>query len=251
MTAFSYQLYSSRRFPPLADTLTMLAGLGYRAVEGHGALLADPAPLAELKAGLAAGGLAMPTAHVGLDMLETRTGTVLAIARDLGVERIYAPYLAPGERPDSGAGYEAFGRRLAEAAAPYRDAGLGFGWHNHDFELARTADGALPLEAIFAGAPDLEWEADIAWIIRGGGDPAALIDAHGGRISAVHIKDIAPEGEAADEDGWADVGHGTVDWRALMRMLRATPCRHFVMEHDNPSDAERFARRSLRAARRL
>ena len=29
MTDFSYQLYSSRNFPPLADTLKMLARLGY------------------------------------------------------------------------------------------------------------------------------------------------------------------------------------------------------------------------------
>lgn len=37
MTAFSYQLYSSRNFPPLAATLTMLADLGYAEVEGYGA----------------------------------------------------------------------------------------------------------------------------------------------------------------------------------------------------------------------
>ena len=29
MTEFSYQLYSSRNFPPLADTLKMLGELGY------------------------------------------------------------------------------------------------------------------------------------------------------------------------------------------------------------------------------
>lgn len=249
MTAYSYQLYSSRKFPPLAETLTMLAGLGYKEVEGYGALYADPALVAELKSGLDASGLAMPTGHFGLDMLEGEVATVLAIARDIGMQRIYCPHLAEDHRPDSGAGYEALGRRLAEAAKPYRDAGLGFGWHNHDFEVRLTADGAVPLDAIFAGGPDLEWEADIAWVIAGGADPFALIDGYGDRISAVHIKDIAPEGEAADEDGWADVGHGTVDWRGLMQRLRATPCRHFIIEHDNPSDATRFARRSIEAAR--
>ena len=57
MTAFSYQLYSSRNFPPLADTLTMLADLGYAEVEGYGALYADPALVSELKTHLGASGL--------------------------------------------------------------------------------------------------------------------------------------------------------------------------------------------------
>lgn len=249
MIAFSYQLYSSRNFPPLAQTLTMLADLGYAEVEGYGALFGDPALVGELKAHLHASGLTMPTGHFGLRMLESDVDTVLKVARDVGMQRLYCPYLAEEDRPDSGAGYEALGRRLAEAAKPYRDAGLGFGWHNHDFELRQTTDGALPLDAIFTGGPELEWEADIAWVVVGGADPLAVIDTHGDRISAVHIKDIAPRDEALDEDGWADVGHGTVDWVGLMARLRQTPCRHFIMEHDNPNDAARFARRSIEAAR--
>ena len=74
----------------------------------------------------------------------------------------------------------------------------------------------------------------------------------GNRITAVHVKDIAPAGENADEDGWADVGHGTVDWKALMAALKErTKVKYFVMEHDNPKDAERFAERSLAAAQKL
>jgi hypothetical protein len=30
----------------------------------------------------------------------------------------------------------------------------------------------------------------------------------------VHVKDIARPGHGAGEDGWSDVGDGTVDWRA-------------------------------------
>ena len=49
-------------------------------------------------------------------------------------------------------------------------------------------------------------------MIRGGADPLEWMRPYGNRITAVHVKDIAPAGESADEDGWADVGHGTVDW---------------------------------------
>lgn len=251
MTDFSFQLYSARNFPPLADVLAMVAAAGYKGVEGYGALYADDAKVAELKASLAASGLAMPTGHFSLEMIEDAPGKVIGIARALGVETVYCPYLLPDQRPDSGKGYEDFGRRLARAGAPLRAEGLGFGWHNHAFEFETTADGALPQAAIFEGGPDLEWEADIAWVIKGGADPLRYIEIFGPRITAVHVKDIAAAGANADEDGWADVGHGTVDWKGLMAALRRTPARHFVMEHDNPKDARRFAERSIAAARAL
>jgi sugar phosphate isomerase/epimerase len=245
----SYQLYSSRNFPPLGETLAMLADLGYDAVEGYGALYADDAQVAALTAALGTSGLAMPTGHFGLAQLETEPDKVLAIARALGIGRIYCPYLMPQDRPTDAAGWRAFGARLQAAGRPIRDAGLGFGWHNHDFELRPLPDGSIPQDLIFAGGPDLEWEIDVAWVVRGGADPAAWIARYAPRITAAHLKDIAPAGQNAGEDGWADLGAGTVPWKALMAALRHTPCDVFIVEHDNPSDHARFARRSLQAAK--
>lgn len=244
---FSYQLYSSRNFPPLAATLRMLADTGFAAVEGFGALYEDAATVEVLANGLAETGLTMPTAHFGLDLLERDPAAVLAIARRLGIGRIYCPWLAPEDRPVDAQGWRGLGARLDRAGAPLRAAGLGFGWHNHDFEFLPMAEGTLPIAAIFAGGPALEWEMDVAWIVKGGADPAAWIAAEGGRVTAVHVKDIAPAGQNRDEDGWADVGHGTVDWPALMGALRGAGVRHFILEHDNPGDHARFAARSLAA----
>jgi sugar phosphate isomerase/epimerase len=251
MPDFSYQLYSSRNFPPLADTLRMLAELGYTGVEGYGALYADQAKVAELTAHLKDSGLAMPTGHFSIDMLEKERDRVLEIAKAVGIETIYCPHLVPAQRPDTGKGYVGFGQRLQEAGKPYRDAGLGFGWHNHAFEFERLPDGALPMEAIFEGGPDLEWEADLAWVIKGGADPHLWIGTYRDRITSVHLKDIAARGQNADEDGWADLGHGSVDWKALMAALEQTNVANFIMEHDNPSDHRRFAERSIAAARKL
>ena len=252
MTNFSYQLYSSRKFPPLSDTLKMLAGTGYKNVEGYGALYADKAKVDELTANLSANGLKMPTGHFGIDQLEKEPDRVLEIAKAVGIKAIYCPYIMPDQRPDSGKGWHAFGQRLQKAAAPYRAAGLGFGWHNHDFEFKKTADGVLPQTALFEGAPDLQWEADIAWVIKGGADPIEWIRTMKDRITAVHVKDIAPAGLNEDEDGWADLGQGIVDWKALMTTLKTeTEAKYYVMEHDNPTDDKRFARRSLAATKTL
>ncbi len=242
---FGYQLYSSRNFPPLGDTLAMLAKAGYSTVEGYGGLYDHAATLA---AQLKANHLRMPTGHFGLNMLEHEVAHALTFATTLGMERIYCPHIMPDERPKDAAGWRAFGARLDKIGAPYRDAGFGFGWHNHDFEFVALPDGTIPQAAMLEGGPSLEWEMDVAWVIRGGADPKAWIAKYADRITAAHVKDIAPAGQNADEDGWADVGHGTVDWAGLVKALRGVGCQHLIMEHDNPADHHRFATRSLASA---
>ena len=43
------------------------------------------------------------------------------------------------------------------------------------------------------------------------------------------------------------MGHGTQDWPAIKQELDAQGIDHFVVEHDNPADAARFARHSLQS----
>lgn len=247
MQNISFQLYSARNFQPFTDVFRLVSGAGYKQVEGYGALYAslDADAVAATRADLDRNGLSMPTAHFGIDMLENEADRVLEIARTLGIKAIYCPYLLPEQRPTDAAGWRAFGERLQKASGPYRKAGLEFGWHNHDFEFFALPDGTFPQDHIFAGGPDLSWEADVAWIVRGGADPFAWIKKYAARITAVHVKDIAPVGENKDEDGWADVGHGTVPWAELLKALAATKAKYFIVEHDNPKDLKRLAERSI------
>ncbi len=247
MRAVGFQLYGARNFQPFPNVFRILADAGYRQVEGYGELYdaLDDAALQQLKADLDRYGLSMPTAHFDLAMLEQQPERVLRIARTLGMEAIFCPYLEEHDRPTDASGWYAFGARLQKAGEPYRKAGLVFGWHNHDFEFVRLPDGSVPQEHILAGGPDLAWEADIAWIVRGGADPFAWIAAYGERIAAVHVKDIAPAGENADEDGWADVGHGTVPWPRLFAALAGSGAKYVIVEHDNPKDIVRVATRSI------
>ena len=89
---------------------------------------------------------------------------------------------------------------------------------------------------------------DLAWLVKGGQEPIAWMDKYGDRITALHVKDIAPAGQALDEDGWADVGHGVLDWKALLAAAKKkTKVKYYVAEHDKPLDAMRFGRRSIAA----
>lgn len=251
MTDVSFQLYSARNYPPLADVLALLSSLGYMEVEGFGGIYGtmDLEAVKALKAELDDTGLRMATGHFAVDQLESEPRRVIEIARTLGMDSIYAPYLMPEDRPKDTDGWKAFGARLEAASRPFKDAGFEFGWHNHDFEFFALPDGSLPHDRIFEAGPGLSWEMDVAWVVRGGGDPLTFIEAYKDRISSVHMKDIAPAGQNADEDGWADVGHGTIDWKTIFSALRATRAKHFIVEHDNPSDLMRCAGRSIETIR--
>ena len=241
----SYQLYSSRNFPPTGDTLRMLESAGYDAVEGFGGVYPDEASATPLAADLATIGLTMPTGHFSIDALESDPAQVIRMARTLGMDTIICPWIPPEMRPTDAAGWTAFGKRLAVAGKSVREAGLAFGWHNHDFEFVALPTGELPHDLLFAAAPDLGWEIDVAWVVKGGQDPVPFIHTYADRILTAHVKDIAPAGEKADEDGWADVGTGIVNWAAAYAALRNASCTRFIMEHDNPSDHARFARASI------
>ncbi|MCX8571713.1 MULTISPECIES: sugar phosphate isomerase/epimerase [Hyphomicrobiales] len=244
---WSFQLYSARNYQPWDKVLQALASVGYKEVEGYGGVYDDPQAFRAL---LDRNGLSMPSGHFGIDLLEQDFARAATIATTLGMKLIACPWLEVVDRPTDADGWRAFGKRLGAIGAKARDAGFDFAWHNHDFEFLTLAGGLVPQRLILEAAPDIGWEMDVAWVIRGGSDPLHWIEEFGPRILAAHVKDIAPHGQAADEDGWSDVGHGTVDWAGLVVALRKrTPARYFIMEHDNPADFERFARRSIATAK--
>jgi sugar phosphate isomerase/epimerase len=218
----SFQLYSARELQPLAAQFKLLASLGYKLVEPFGGLFND---VPALKGLMAEHGMTAPTAHVGL-------GT------------IFAPAPPMGEREGDEAHWRKLGRELNTIGKIVAGEGLKFGWHNHHWEYGKAASGKTYLDCMFEEAPDLLWEADLAWIVRGGGDPAAELARHKGRVVAAHVKDIAPTGQCLDEDGWADPGHGVLDWTALLAAMKAAGVDLFVVEHDKPNDVARFARRA-------
>ena len=134
-------------------------------------------------------------------------------------------------------------------AAECADEGLRLAWHNHDFEFLALADGSYPIEHILTEG--VLWEADLAWIARAGADPAEWLERYGAKLVSVHVKDIAPAGENLDEDGWADVGTGTVDWAALWPIAVRAGASLMIAEHDKPSDFARFATVSADKMRKL
>jgi len=246
----SFQLYSARNFLPWTQVIPRLSELGYSQVEGFGGVYSDAQKFRDL---LDANDLTMPSGHFfPLGELEEGLESSLAVAKILGMERVICP--APEDLWRQGtneANWVSLAKRLNEAGKRVNDAGFRFGWHNHHWEFMQLDNGALPMNLILEHARDIEWEMDVAWVVRGGADPMSWINKYADRITTAHVKDIAAEGEKMDEDGWADVGDGIMNWQALTAALRGTGVDLFVAEHDNPSDWDRFASRSIDAFNRF
>lgn len=238
----SFQLYSARNFPPVEAQLKALAAIGYDAVEPYrGAYADDPAGFRQQ---LDEAGLACPTAHVALDALDADRAAVIRLARTLGLETVVVPFIVPDKRPADAAGWQALGKRLGEHAAALAGSGLKLAWHNHDFEYRTLAGGARPIDLLLAGA-GVMFEPDIGWIVRAGADPKAELARYAAKVAAFHVKDVAAAGVTA-EDGWTDVGAGTIPWKGLWPTITASGCDLLVVEHDNPADWRRFAEASYR-----
>ncbi len=235
----SMQVYSARKFPPHAAQLATMAKHGFTNVELHAAFYDD---LAETKALLAQYGLTSVSGHFSLALAEGRPKHVVEIAHAFGMKNIVIPYLVPDERPSDRAGWQALGTRLDKLNDIFSSDGFRFAWHNHDFEFAPLSDGSLPIEHVLGDR--ILWEADLAWVVRGNADPRHWLKRYAGRVPLVHVKDIAPAGAKADEDGWADVGHGTIGWPDLWPAAVAAGAEVMMAEHDNPSEFDRFARNS-------
>jgi sugar phosphate isomerase/epimerase len=242
MTKMSMQLYSARKFKPLEDQLAIVAANGYACVESFGPLSEDAAASAKL---FAAYGLTALSAHIPLDLLVDETARALDIAGALGARYAIAPFLPAEDHPDDAGGWRRIGEKLERAAEICAAHGVTVAWHNHAFEFRPLADGSTPLVHLLG--EKLMWEADLAWVARGGADPEGWIRRFHGRIPVVHVKDIAPSGEKRDEDGWADIGAGVLPWARLWRLCAEAGAELFVAEHDNPSSFERFARVSAEA----
>jgi len=240
----SIQLYTLRSLDDLDRILDVVANAGYRLVETVGSHL-DKA--AEVRAKLDARSLKASSSHVSLAALRERPDAVLEACQTLGFTDLFMPAVPPEQRDMGAEGWRSLGQELGRMAERFRGEGIRLGYHNHHWEL-KPKDGAkTALELIFeaAGSSPLAWQVDVAWLVRGDADPKEWINRYRSKVTAAHVKDIAPPGQNEDQDGWADVGSGVLNWRDLWRVCREAGAEWMVVEHDKPADPAQTARNSF------
>lgn len=221
------QLYTVRELfaPDPIGTLEKVAAIGYREVEFGGGGY-DKMDHAALRKAMDRLGLKCPSIHVGYEALAADLGAVVNMARTLGADTIVVPWLTPEMRaPD------VFKRAITDFnrwAGQLKAVGLGFAYHNHDFEFTVKSGGRSLFDMLVAdGDPKLvKIELDLFWTIAAGEDPKAVIKRLPGRIYAYHVKDRAADGRMVS------VGAGMVDFADIFTLNRQAGVKHLYVEND-------------------
>jgi sugar phosphate isomerase/epimerase len=222
------QLYTLRHAlqEDLEATLAALAEAGAEEVELAGFYDRTPA---QMRAALDAAGLRAISGHVPLDAFQSSAEGVVAAARAVGTETVVVPW-APA--PATAAEADALVERIRGAHRVATDAGLGFAYHNHDFEFRELDDGSDLWSRLVAA--ELPHEPDVGWLMVAGRDPVTVLGELQGRCPLVHAKDVRRTADGT----WQDViaGDGELDWPAIARAAQSAGASHLVVELDNPSE---------------
>src|SRR6266581_9478975 len=207
-------------------TLARVAEIGYKEVEFAGYFDHTPA---DVRAILDRHGLSAPSTHIMLAELDAWKAS-LDTAKAVGHEYIVVPWI-PQEKRMTLDGWKRVAADFNRAAQEAHDAGLQFGYHNHDFEFPKL-EGQVPYDVLLQNTdPKLvQLEIDLYWMTKGGQDPLDYFARWPGRIPLVHVKDS----QGAPEHKMADVGQGKIDWKRIFAKREQAGIKHFFVEHDQP-----------------
>ncbi|MFD0681114.1 MULTISPECIES: sugar phosphate isomerase/epimerase family protein [unclassified Paenibacillus] len=177
-------------------TLEKLAQIGYRNVEliatdKSRKRFSDAIPANELKKKLVELNLNPIASHEGiapgLQVDDLDWDFIIPYNAQLGVQRIVLPSLRITSREEAlklAEKVNVIGRRCHEHD-------MSFYLHNHALEFKQDGENTLFDMLLNHTDPSyIKVELDLAWVIRGGLDPIALLDQLGERCDLVHQRDI-------------------------------------------------------------
>ena len=221
----------------LAETLQKIAAIGYPAVQFSAVRAMDGEPPAvdakTARKMLDDNGLRCVATHRSWERLANATEDEIAFHQTLG-----ATYTAiggiPKEYGDQGAdGYRRFVADAVPVVAKLKEAGIGFGHHNHAHEFIRIAPGdptTLYDILIEEGGPDYLLEVDVYWVWHAGVDPVQLMERCKGRVPFIHLKD--KEVVAKDGPVIAAIGEGNLPWNTILPACEAAGVDWYAVEQD-------------------
>ncbi|WP_328862411.1 sugar phosphate isomerase/epimerase family protein [Streptomyces sp. NBC_00306] len=238
-------LYTMRT--PLATdfkgTLARLADIGYATVGVSGR---HGNTAAAIRTMLDETRLKAVLEHVGYDIVRgSGLPQALEDIHTLGARWIVVPSL-PGAM-HTPAGFREAAREFKKAGLAAREAGLGpLLFHNHGLDHEVVEGENLYDILLKETDPHLVgFELDVYWAAKGGADPRSLFVRHRRRFPALHVKDMAPNGD------FADVGSGVLDFRSMFGTADSGGVRQWLVEHDSPADPFATALNSYRYLSRL
>ena len=260
------QLYTVRMLMPKdpRGTLAAIAGMGYTFVEpGRGQLAQLEPHLTELKLSTPSVGLELPFVTGRPPGASAPTNApqsldeAIAPLPEKGVRFAVIAYVGKPER-DAPGFYERFADQMNKAGETCRKHGVQLCYHHHSFEFD-PAGGKRPFDTLVERFdPKLvHFEIDTFWLKIAGQDPAAMLGRLKGRVSLVHLKDIA-RGTAVEynegkvpREAFKEVGNGELEWTGILKACERAGVRHYIVEQDWwPGDPLESLKQSIAFLRR-
>jgi len=253
------QLYSlgPDAYRDLPATFAAIAQIGYKTVQMN-----VQGDAAKTRAALDASGLACTSLHTFVGAtndaaaLDRAAAQAAAFARTVGASYVVTsvPPLAAGKfKPQAGDTQIQTLLRAVQAQTPddwkltcdtlnafaqrLQKEGVGFAYHNHNFEFAKLGDGRIIDTILTNTDPALvKLEIDVGWIAAAGLDPQDFIAQYPDRARLMHIKDIKATTEPNFELKMdpSEVGRGTQNWRTILDTAIISGVEHFYVEQEPP-----------------
>jgi sugar phosphate isomerase/epimerase len=236
------ELYTLRHLleKDVPGSLKLVKDWGFEDVEGGGL---PGKTAAEFKALLGQYGLRMQSMLTGYEKLRDDLASVVKDAKDIGCSYVGTAWI-PHQGPVTRQHIDQASTDFAKWGKVLAGEGLKFFYHVHGYEFGASPDGTL-LDTLMKQSPgDVAFQMDVFWVMRGGGNPAALLTKYPGRFLLMHLKDIAkgtelgdPTGSAPDETS-VPLGQGQVDWPAVIKAAKAAGTKMFYIEDEHPKAEE-------------
>jgi sugar phosphate isomerase/epimerase len=228
------QLYTVRQEAgrDLPAVLEAVRKIGYTEVETYWDIYGHPA--AELRRMINDHGLRVPSGHFNYDGLEAK----FDYAKSLGVQYVICPML-PESMWFTLDGYKRAADQFNIWGDKIHQAGMQFGFHNHNYEFHRFGDTTGFETMMNRCDPKLVCiEMDSYWITQAGGDPLQMFQQYGNRIKLLHLKDRKPgfatsQVKDAAAEHFTEVGAGTIHWQEILAAAEKNGVKHLFVERDS------------------
>jgi sugar phosphate isomerase/epimerase len=162
---------------------------------------------------------------------------------ELGVKYCIQPWINEEDR-----NIETYKKMIGdwnEVGRIMKEAGIQFGYHNHNFEF-KPVDGIVPYYDIFMPEMDPElitMEIDVYWATKAGQDPVEMFNKYPGRFQLFHFKDMEEENEPfydVIKDDITPVGAGIIDFKRIYEAREVAGMKYLFVEDDNQGNGKPF-----------
>jgi sugar phosphate isomerase/epimerase len=178
-------------------------------------------------------GLTASSCHYGFsdyfeasnDKLDSYVAKCIEGAKELELSYITWPWLAPKYRNIEN--FKILADKLNRIGEQVTKAGLGFAYHNHDFEFIEE-DGQIGYDIIFnqTDASLVKLQLDLYWAVHSSKlSPVELIAKDPERFVMWHIKDM----DKTTRD-YTELGNGSIDYNKMLANLNQTGLEFYYLE---------------------